>query len=45
MDTVKFSLLFLFMMVLASTTFAGQGSDTGDKEPECDYVTGIDLFK
>jgi len=45
MDTVKLSLLFLFMLVLANTTFAGQGSDTGDEEPECEYVTGIDLFK
>jgi hypothetical protein len=44
MDTVKLSLLFLFMMALTNATFAGQGSDKGDKEPECDYVTGSELF-
>lgn len=51
MNTVRVSLLFLFLIAVANTTFAGQGSDAGDggdagdPEPDCDYITGIDIFK
>ena len=44
MKTVKFSLLFLFMITLTNTSFAGQGADKGQAEPECDYITGVDTL-
>ena len=39
MNTVKFSLLFLFMIALTNTSLAGQGADKGEADPECDYIT------
>jgi hypothetical protein len=42
MNTVTVSLLFLFLIAITNTTFAGQGSDAGDEEPDCDYSTGVD---
>ncbi len=44
MNTVKFSLLFLFMIAVTNTSFAGQGADKESSEPECDYITGVDTF-
>ncbi len=44
MNTVKFYLLFLFMIALTNTSFAGQGDDKGDAEPECDYITEVDTL-
>ena len=39
MNTVKFSLVFLIMTALTNTSFAGQGADKGEADPECDYIT------
>ena len=44
MNTVRISLLFTFMIALTGTTFAGQGADKGQAEPECDYITVIDTL-
>ena len=44
MNTVKFSLLFLFMIALTNTSFAGQGDDKGQAEPDCDYTSGVDTI-
>ena len=42
MDTVRLSLLFLFMTAITNTSFAEQ-RDNGGKgtpaEPECDYIS------
>jgi len=42
MNTVRLSLLFLFMTAITNTSLAGQG-DKGGKgtldEPECDYIS------
>ena len=43
-NTVKFSLLFLFMIALTNTSFAGQGPDKGESDPECDYITEVDTL-
>ena len=44
MNTVIFSLLCLFMFALTSTSYAGEGSDEGQAEPECDYITEVDTL-
>jgi len=44
MNTVKFSLLFLFMIAHTNTSFAGQGADEGQAEPDCDYTSGVDTI-
>ena len=44
MNTVRLSLLFLFMTAVTNTSFAGQGADGKDAEPECDYITGVDTL-
>ena len=44
MNTVKLSLLFLFMSALTNTSFAGQGTDKGEADPECDYITEVDTL-
>ena len=44
MNTVRISLLFLSMMALANTSFAGQGVDKGQAEPECDYILVVDTL-
>jgi hypothetical protein len=44
MNTVKFSLLFLFMIALTNTSFAGQEADKGEADPECDYITEVDTL-
>ena len=44
MNTVKFSLLFLFMIALTNTSFAGQGADKGQAEPDCDYTSEVDTI-
>ena len=44
MNTVKFYLLFLFMIALTNTSFAGQGADKGEAEPECNYITEVDTL-
>jgi len=42
MNTARLYLLFLIMA--ASTSFAGQGDNGGQAEPECDYITGVDTL-
>jgi len=44
MNTVRFSLLFLFIIALTNTSFAGQGTDKGEADPECDYISGVDTL-
>ena len=44
MNTVKLSLLFLFMSALINTSFAGQGDDKGPAKPDCDYITELDTL-
>ena len=44
MNTVKFSLLFLFMSALTNTSFAGQGADKGEADPECYHITEVDTL-
>ena len=44
MNTVRLSLLFLFMVAVTSTSFAGQGADEGKAEPDCDYISVVDNF-
>ena len=44
MNTVKFSLLFLFMIALANTSFAGKGADKGEADPDCDYIIGVETL-
>ena len=44
MNTVRISLLFLFMIAVTNTSFAGQGADKGQAEPECDYISGVDTL-
>lgn len=46
MNTVRLSLLFLFMISVTSTLFAGEGADGKqiEPEPECDYITGVDAL-
>ena len=44
MNAVRNSLLFLFMIAVTNTSFAGKGSDEGQAEPECDYITGVDIL-
>ena len=43
MNTARLYLLFLIMT--ASTSFAGQGDTGGQAEPECDYITGVDTLQ
>ena len=38
MNMVRISLLFFSMMALANASFAGQGDDEKEGEPECDYT-------
>ena len=44
MNTVKFSLLFLFMIALTNTSFAGQDTDKSESDPDCDYITEVDTL-
>jgi hypothetical protein len=44
MNTVKFSLLFLFMIALTNTSFAGEGDDKDQADPDCDYITEVDTL-
>jgi len=44
MTTARLSLLFVLMIIFANTSFAGQGSDKGEAEPECDYISGVDAL-
>jgi len=44
MNTVRLSLLCLFMIAVTNTSFAGQGADKGPEEPECDYISGVNTF-
>ena len=44
MNNVRLSLLCLFMIAVTNTSFAGQGTDKEEGEPECDYITGVDTF-
>jgi len=40
MNTVKLSLLFLFITAVTNTSYAGKDDDGEEKEPECDYISG-----
>ena len=44
MNAVRYSLLFLFMMSVTSSLFAGEGDDGEQPEPECDHITGVDAL-
>ena len=45
MNTVRLYLLFLFMAaVTTNTSFAEQGVDGEQAEPECDYISGVDTL-
>jgi len=44
MNTVRISLLFLFMAAVTNTSFAGQDADDKQEEPECDYITSVDVL-
>ena len=44
MNNVRLSLLCLFMIAVTNTSFAGQGTDKEEGEPECDYITEVDTF-
>lgn len=46
MNTVRLSLLFLFMTAVANTLFAGESDDGGqpEPEPECDYISGVETL-
>jgi hypothetical protein len=42
MNTLRLSLLFLFMTAVTHTSFAGQGDDGEQAEPDCDYISGVE---
>ena len=44
MNTVRIYLLFLFMIAVTNTSFAGQGDDKSKEEPDCDYITEVDTL-
>ena len=44
MNTMKVSLLLLFMVALTNTSYAGQGAHKGRAEPECEYITGVNAL-
>jgi len=44
MNIVKIYLLFLFMTATTNTVFAGQGDNKEQAEPECDYITGVNIL-
>jgi len=44
MKIVKISLLFLFMAAVTNTVLAEQGDNKEQAEPECDYITGVDIL-
>jgi len=44
MNSVKLSLLLLFMVALTNTSFAGEEDDKGQADPDCDYITEVDTL-
>ena len=46
MNTVRLSLLLLFMTAVTNTLFAGEGDNGGqaEPEPECDYISGVETL-
>jgi hypothetical protein len=44
MKTMRLSLLFLFMIAVTHISFAGQGDNGGQAEPDCDYTSGVDAL-
>jgi hypothetical protein len=42
MDIMRLFLLFLFMTAVINTSFAGQGDDGEQAEPECDYISVVE---
>jgi len=44
MNTVRLYLLFLFMAAVTNTSFAEQGVDGEQAEPECDYILDVDTL-
>jgi hypothetical protein len=41
MNTLMISFLFLSMVANTSTSFAGQGDDEEQSEPDCDYISSV----
>ena len=44
MNTLKYILLFVFMIAVTSTSFAEQGADENNEEPDCDYTIRVDAL-
>jgi len=44
MNTVRVSLLLLFMIALTNTSYAGVCADKGQADAECDYISGVDTL-
>ena len=44
MNSARLFLLFLFLVAVTSTSFAGQGADGKNEEPDCDYISGVDTL-
>lgn len=44
MNTLRLSLLFLFMTAVTNTSFAGQSDDGEQAEPDCDYISVVDTL-
>jgi hypothetical protein len=47
MNTLRLSLLFLFMTAVTNISFAGEANDEGtgtSTEPECDYIPSVETI-
>ena len=44
MNIVRISLLLLFMTTVTNTSFAAQGDDEEQPEPDCDHITRVDAL-
>lgn len=44
MNSARLFLLFLFMAAVTSTSFAEQGADGKDEEPDCDYISVVETL-
>jgi len=44
MNSARLFLLFLFMAAVTSTSFAEQGANGKDEEPDCDYISAVETL-
>ena len=44
MNSARLFLLFLFMAAVTGTSFAEQGADEKDEEPDCDYISAVETL-